>query len=289
MGQGAQKRLGWAVWLAAAALCVLGGCGRGPFLNFANMGLLPEQGDPLEEGCNKVDYLFVVDNSTSMADKQYALGQSVSNLIEGVETSLQTVDSVHIGVITTDAYRYNAEGCGQLGGLITHTGGHNSSEQQCGPFAEGHNYMTEQDDLTEALACTTLVGTTGSNDERPLFAAGAAVGPALSEPGACNEGFLRPDALLVVVFLTNEDAFAGTGAYEALVDAKGGYDESIVVITLAHTDYATCSVGGHATVARNLIDWTGQFEHGLVESICATNFDEPFARATAVINNACSG
>ena len=289
MGRGAQKRVGWAVWLAAAVLATLGGCGRGPFLNFAQLDLLPEQGDPLEDGCNKVDYLFVIDNSTSMADKQYALGQSVSDLIEGVEASLQTVDSVHVGVITTDAYTYNAPGCDELGGLVVHTGGYNSSEAQCGPFAEGHNYMTEEDDLREALACTTLVGTTGSNSEQPLFAARAAVDPEFSKPGACNEGFLRPDALLVVVFLTNEDSFPQTGAYEALVDAKGGHDESIVVITLAHTDYETCSVGGHAKVATNLIAWTEQFEHGLVESICASTFDEPFARATSVIAGACDG
>ncbi len=266
------------------------GCGRGPFFEFDPLQeFAPDQDDPLADGCNEVDYLFVVDNSSSMGDNQHKLSQSVVDFVGGVESALKTVDSIHVGVITTDAYQHNTPGCDVLGGLVTQTGGHNSSLASCGPYAQGHNYMTEADDLQASIECATLVGTTGAKDERPLIATRAALEPELAEPGACNEGFVRPNALLVVVYVTDEDGFQGTGAYEALVEAKAGHDDNVVVVSIVHSDYETCSLGGHARIADNLIALTENFEHGVVSSICASDFSAPFAQATSVIERACGG
>ncbi|MCR9159038.1 MAG: hypothetical protein ACE37F_10055 [Nannocystaceae bacterium] len=242
--------------------------------------------DPIVDGCNKVDFLLVVDNSSSMGDNQAKLALGVVDFIDGVAGVLQTVDSVHIGVITTDGYDHNDPECDQLGSLVTQTGGHGSSHQVCGPFADGHRFMTENDDLEEALECTVAVGTTGSTSERPLSAIRSAVDPSLDSVARCNEGFIRPDALLVVVVMTDEDA-QPSPAYDTLLEAKGGNDEAIVVLTIAHTEDDTCSRSGHATQADVLTSFTRRFPHGIVESICAPSFDGVFERATDIVQNAC--
>ena len=271
----------------AVLTCALAlGCGRTPIDVFQADIRDEEVFDPLVDGCNKVDFLLVIDNSSSMGDNQAKLALGVVDFIDGVAGVLETVDSVHIGVVTTDGYDHNAPGCDQLGSLVTQTGGHGSSDRVCGPYADGHRFMTENDDLEEALECTVRVGTTGSTSERPLSAIRSAVDPTLDSVEACNEGFIRPDALLVVVMVTDEDG-QPSPAYDTLLEAKGGNDEAIVVLTIAHTDDDTCRLGGHATQANVLMSFTRRFPHGIVESICAPSFDSVFERATDVVKAAC--
>src|SRR5690606_16495133 len=93
----------------------------------------------------------------------------------------------------------------QLGALVTRTGGEDSSEQDCLPYASGERYMNEADDLAAKFHCAALVGVDGDGDEQPMRAMELALGPALAGPGGCNEGFIREDALLVVVVITDEE------------------------------------------------------------------------------------
>lgn len=275
--------------LLAACLGVVAasGCGRTPVNVFLTDARSEEtEIDPLENGCTKVDYLFVVDNSSSMADNQSKLAAGVHGFLQGVASVVDEVDSVHAGVITTDAYDHNTADCQRLGALVSRTGGHNSSDMDCGPFADGGRFLSEQDDIAAGLECLIKVGTTGSTNERPLHAVRHLVDPNGSV-AACNEGFLRPDALLVLVFITDEDALAGTGTYEALVDAKGGHDDAIVVVTIAHGEEGTCRPSGHARTASNLLAFTHEFEHGLAESICSGTYQASFERAAEVVKNAC--
>ena len=272
----------------ALLLCSLGlGCGRSPIGPFSADMRSEGAFDPWVDGCSKVDYLFIVDNSSSMANNQHKLALSVTDFVRGVAGVLESVDSVHVGVMTTDAYEYNAPGCEQLGALVTQTGGYNSLGETCGPFAQGHRFMTEQDDLEAGLECTIQVGTTGSTSERPLGALRAALEPRSEDVAVCNEGFLRSDAMLVVVILTDEDGVNDTLSYDALVRAKGGNSEAVVVLSIAHTEDDTCSRTGHARQADVLMRFTRRFEHGLIESICASSFEGPFQRATELIRGAC--
>lgn len=278
-----KHRAGLALLFCSLAL----GCGRSPIGVFPADMRSEEAFDPALDGCSNVDYLFIVDNSASMANNQHKLALGVSDFIHGVGGVLESVESVHVGVMTTDAYEHNTPGCEHLGALVTQTGGHNSLEQTCGPFAEGHRFMTEQDDLEAGLECAIRVGTTGSTSERPLGALRAALEPRIDDVAVCNEGFFRSDAMLVVVILTDEDGVSDTLTYDALLRAKGGNPESVVVLSIAHTEEDTCSRSGHATQADTLMRFTRQFEHGLTESICANSFEGSFGRATDVIQAAC--
>lgn len=277
--------------LLIAAVGLLGSasaCGRTPFDPRALEPLeelLPED-DPVSEGCRKVDYLFVIDNSASMADNQQKLIDSFDGFISAVQQTQEGLDSVHVGVVTTDVYAANSEPCAALGGLVTQTAGYNSSEAQCGPYAEGYNFMTEADDLATAFPCAAQVGTTGSTSEAPLEALTSAATKMHGE-GECNEGFMRDDALLVVVIVTDEDdpGFASS-RYEKLVDAKGGRSDNVVVVALVNEPGTDCRLSGHATESTEITAFAQMFLHSFIAPVCG-DYSEAFAGATAVVQAAC--
>jgi hypothetical protein len=270
-------------------------CGRSPVIVFDD-GLLDDldledEEDPVRGGCRKVDYLFVIDNSASMLTHQRRLVESFGVFIDGVEQTQASLESVHVGVVSTDAYSGNIdnpdESCLALGGLITKTEGHNSSETQCGPYAEGHNYMTERDDLEVTFPCAAQVGTTGNNEERPLEALTSAVVD-LDRPGLCNDGFIRDDALLVVVIVTDEDDPGPVGfRYDRLVEAKRGHADNVVVVGLVNEPDTDCPLTGHATVAHLLTEFIGMFTYGFVAPVCG-DYASMFEQAIAVVEEACA-
>jgi hypothetical protein len=239
-----------------------------------------------EQTCEDVDFLFVIDNSGSMADNQAKLVANYDVFIDGIQDAIDAVESMHVGVVTTDAYPYNAERCRELGGLVVETGGPRSSGGKCGPYADGHNYMTENDVLATRFPCAASVGTDGSGAESPLTAALAAISSPLTDEGACNEGFVRDGALLVLVIITDEEAevdpqFAASG----IIGVKG-LDDTVVVL-LANTPDSDCEIGGGAQVGEGLASFAGIFPHGFVGPICAADYTQVFAQAVDVVEDAC--
>ncbi len=262
-------------------------------------------------GCKKVDLLFVIDNSGSMADEQLNLVSSFPALIEGMRTELADTLGYHVGVISSDTYTGDTS-CLPLqdGRLITETAGVDSSQATCGPFASGARYMTEQDDLETAFACAAQIGSSGDGDERPMGSLSSALSPGLGGPGTCNEGFVRDDALLVVVIITDEeddhevdgclqDPQAGSpgepaGWFQAVVAAKGGDESKVVVLSLVgpadepqcpELDKCTGGIDG-AEVAHRILEFTDMFTYGFVGPICQP-YGPLFLEAIGVIKSAC--
>ena len=162
--------------------------------------------DPAPAPCKKVDVLFVVDNSGSMADNQQSLIASFPGFVDGMKKYLASAEDVHIGVVTSDSYYQNDPACTAIGSLVTKTGGPKSSGKRCDPYDSGSRFLTTRDPLLkERFACAAQVGAGGSDDERMARALLDAVAPKAAAPGKCNAGFLRPDSLLVVVMITDED------------------------------------------------------------------------------------
>src|SRR5690606_7269303 len=92
-------------------------------------------------------------------------------------------------------------------------------------------------DLVGTFSCAAHVGTYGDGNERPMEAMLAATSAALNDPGGCNEGFLRDDAILVVTFITDEeDNMKSPGDpqawYDALVANKNGNADAVSVLGL---------------------------------------------------------
>jgi hypothetical protein len=268
--------------------------------------------DTTSGGCKKVDLLFVIDNSGSMADEQVNLVNSFPEFIDGMRTQLADTEGYHVGVISTDVYTGDLT-CVPLqeGALITETAGGGSSNATCTPFTSGLRFMTEADDLETKFACAAQIGISGDGDERPVQALTAAFAPGITAPGACNEGFLRDDALLVVVMITDEEddhegeaeacdqspqqGSAGEPSdwFDALVAVKGE-ETAIVLLSLVGTTGADACLtldkcnGGidGAEPAPRLLELTEMFTYGFVGPVCAP-YGPFFLEAIDVIQSAC--
>lgn len=265
-----------------------------------DIGETPDFGE-FDDGCNAVDFLFVIDNSGSMGAAQTNLVANFPAFIDGIQSTLTDVESFHVGIATSDEYDGNPVECRQLGALVTNTAGGDSSNAMCGPYTEGFSYITEEDDLSTSFQCAARVGTTGEAGERPMNAVEAAIGPNLNAKGACNEGFIRDAALLVVVVITDEadgpgdGDFNGTSTgtpaswYQSVLDAKGGTEENAAALVLANYFDGPCPPAPFSDQdGVNLVEFAGLFgENGFVAGICEPDYGPSFAQATAVIQQAC--
>jgi hypothetical protein len=193
---------------------------------------------------NKVDILVVVDNSNSMDAMQGELKNKFSTFFKPFDdlAAMGTYADLHIGVVTSDygAGATGAPGCspspgGQQGRLqslgakaatscLRPTGGKNFIEYQYGMGGPVTNLPTNQN-LNETFICMASVGASGCGFEHQLESVYAALHNNLPD----NQGFLRDDALLAVVFLTNEDdasAPPDSDVFDRNKAAQYGYEDS---------------------------------------------------------------
>jgi hypothetical protein len=160
---------------------------------------------------DKVDILFMVDDSGSMAPKQQALRTRFPELIKVLDSFAATGNkaSYHIGVITSDI---GAPGisCGKNRGGKLQQVGFGAPAGCLGPVGKnyieydqklGTNNLPSGQDLPTTFGCMANVGDKGCGFEMQLEAAYKA----LHDPIPENQGFLRPDAILAVIFVTDED------------------------------------------------------------------------------------
>jgi hypothetical protein len=188
-----------------------------------------------------VDILFVVDNSRSMVGEQTAIAASFSAFTDKLEESFG--DDYHIAVVTTGMYSPGCQDCPdnkEVFSCITETG-------ETGRFQDrlGHNQGTIQDpdfvfstdrdcrvmDGSNLERCfydadaeqgVILVGTRGCGYEKGLAPVRAALSADLL--GSWNSGFLRQDAILVVVVVTDEEDCGEVGDInEDIVGFYGNY------------------------------------------------------------------
>ncbi len=260
---------------------------------------VPALPDPLEPGvCDAVDLLFVIDNSGSMADEQANLIASVPGFIDGISDRLGVSTDYHVGVVSTDEASFNGDGCQELGALVTKTGGDLSSDAECGPYIDGTHFITPRDDLEGAFSCAARLGIDGNGLERPMDAMLTALHPSEGLM-ACNEGFLRDDALLVIVMITDEEDFEDSEGdpvswYESVVAAKGGDEERVVVLSLVgHPKPNDCiptqwtGMMG-AEIATRILQFTSIFPYGYVGDICSADYEPFFSEAIEHIDTVCS-
>jgi len=272
------------------------------------------------EGCQKIDFLFAIDNSGTMYDKQQRLLDAFPGFIDAIRNDVQGQDH-HIMVVDSDerptvgycevpacpmtfcdgyaCQSWDTLGLGPcdetLGAGVVEPHGGSASNMDCG-FPPERRYLTDTDaDLDSKFACAAQVGQSGNGSERPVTAAITALSGAQQAPGACNEGFLRDDALLVLTFISDDppsaaddDATIGVAQqwYDALVAAKGGNADAIVVAGLMLYDDTSChAFDVPAPPFIELVDLFG--EHGVKASVCEVDYAAVFAEAVGIIDQAC--
>ncbi len=150
-----------------------------------------------------VDLLFVIDNSRSMLDEQEQLGIWSSELFNVLSFEGELPD-LHVAVTTSSITVPADDLCAApaLNGRF-HTG-----EVPLGEVSFLRDIATTEGRernydgaITEAFARMANVGENGCGFEQPFEATRRALSGSIAE----NEGFLREDALLVVVIVSDED------------------------------------------------------------------------------------
>lgn len=156
-----------------------------------------------DEGCAKIDILFVVDNSGSMSQEQANLATNFPQFISVIEAS--GLD--YRVAITTTGMNYTYNQSTFPGGPTlpsSQTGGDNGALLQPSGCNMSRRWIQLGDpDPAGTFACAANVGTSGPSDEMPLAAMRAAFDDRIAD--GTNAGFRRPDALLAVVVLTDEN------------------------------------------------------------------------------------
>lgn len=303
--------------------------------------------DPVTGSCGKLDLLFVIDSASTMAAEQQQLVAAFPALSDALAAAFGAVD-LHVMVTSADDSQSlgGSQKCTKMGDCTcgpaptccnTVCGGKNTltcNALACAdlPFDEctfkygtGRNFgadgapcpldgaarymLGSQTDLAGTFACVAGVGVfDGIFDKRPMQAVTEAIGAAQNDVAGCNEGFVRPDAVLVVVVITDQDDANKKGAtgspgdpqmwHDAVVAAKGGNAESIVMLALGgdgNVVGGTCDPASEPTPdalgaapAPRIQEFVGLFPHGAFGSVCAADYAPFLTDAVATIDQACA-
>ena len=195
------------------------------------------------EGCRvalPVDMLWVIDNSNSMAEEQASLAANFPTLIETLteppdddgdgEPDYPPLTDLRVGIVSTDM------GVGDTAGVIGCPPGSGddgvmvSESRAAGDCAgvrtDGPPWLsfdgTNGADFEADFACLSALGTEGCGIEQQLEASFAAL-TRHRAPGGPHEGFLRPDSLVAVVYVTDED--------DCSTDDDGFFDPSPAAVS----------------------------------------------------------
>ncbi len=151
----------------------------------------------------KVDILWVVDSSGSMAPKQARLASNFQGFINQLVTANPPID-FHIAVTSTDTDDANARGKLRAWTL----GASSENYIACTPMMGGGVTCNTGPNLATAVTAfgqMSAVGINGSASERGLYAAYLALTEPTNITTPVFDRFIREDAALYVVIVSDED------------------------------------------------------------------------------------
>jgi hypothetical protein len=162
-------------------------------------------GSGVPRQCNQMDIVFVVDDSGSMMEEQSNLASNFpmfASLLANYTTSDGQKIDFRVAVTTTGKdlmYTINAGGGLML--PMNEQGDDGAFKNNC----NSQKRWLEPNDpnLGQTLACRANVGTNGPGFEMPLLMSKWALDKRVTD--GTNAGFVRPDALLALVMLTDEN------------------------------------------------------------------------------------
>jgi len=161
-----------------------------------------------------VDLLFMVDNSSSMRLSQTNLLNNFPTFMTALQNAPQGLPNIHVAVVSSDmgAGDGSIAGCNATGGnqgIFQYTAQGsctNSNLQQGATFISNvggqANYTGN---LADVFTCIAALGEGGCGFEHQFASVLRALGADGQAAPAENAMFLRPEAYLVVILITNED------------------------------------------------------------------------------------
>ena len=162
-----------------------------------------------------VDILFLIDDSSSMRLSQDNLNRNFATFVTSLRNSPQGLPNLHLAVISSDmgAGDGSIASCDSSGGRngifqfiprgTCSSSGLNTGATFISDIAPQKNYTGN---LETVFSCIAALGEQGCGFEHQFAAITRALGvDGRGSAPAENQTFLRPDALLAIVVLTNED------------------------------------------------------------------------------------
>ncbi len=278
---------------------------------FPDMGMPPDFGGGVPGCKGKIDFLFVISRTAVMWESQENFVKAFPKFINTIRGQFDEFD-VHIMVVDSEK-KWRVDQClDQCNGPCDVAPGYpcNYSPSVCdetmgagtvynaGPYTENvpcgldeHRYMTAEDlDTPGLFECLARVGTSGANKMGDALV--AAVSPELNDPGGCNEGFIRPDALLMLTMIGPEDsavdAVKSKGTWQewrqAVVNAKAGDESAIVALGIVGSDECLPNTDPDF----RLCELIPSFPYSRLEHLTLDDYEPAFGKATEMALDACS-
>ena len=299
-----------AICILAAAAC--GPQHRGPTGDDGDgdNGTVDAGPDPTGDGppavrCEKMDVLIVLDNSGSM-------GQEQTNLIANFPQFISVLEGSGLDyrvAVTTTGRNYSYAMQFPIGGTVpmSITGGHNGEMLKPAACNMTQRWISKGDpDPSGTFSCVANVGTSGPSDEMPLSAMRDAFEERMTD--GTNAGFRRTDALLGVVFLTDEEDCSyeqsvtlpfsqslcdsmqePVDRYVQFLDTYTGHRSRWAVAAIAGPGPGRCSStfgdADEATRLKQLVGLTGA--NAKMSSICDGDLSIGLMAALQVFQSAC--
>jgi hypothetical protein len=160
-------------------------------------GNLPDSA--VKDECKKMDVVFVVDDSGSMAGAQAKLRANFPRMVDTLnafKTKSGADLDYRLAVTSTDTTRASLTNGGR-GGFVT------APATNCVAGGSGRAWLERTDaNVANAFGCRAGLGINGSTIEKPLDALTLALGDRAADQ---NKDFVREDALLAFFILTDEE------------------------------------------------------------------------------------
>lgn len=271
--------------------------------------------DPgMVQKCNKMDIVFVVDDSGSMSEEQANLATNFP-MFATVLQNFVNENGEHIDfriAVTTTGKDFTTTFTGvPLPPMVEH-GPDGAFLNNCGVSQRWLDTTTPN--LSTALGCRGKVGTGGTSYEMPLLMTKHALGEQVA--AGTNAGFLRQDALLGVVMLTDEDDVSSsqssitinptspTAANPTIdfqpadlisfLDTLKGHRSRWAAGVIAGPTACSSPGFGDATEAKRLKDFVNMTnangtQQAVFSSICTGNLTMALSDVLAKFQSACGG
>jgi hypothetical protein len=173
---------------------------------------------------NNIDILFMIDNSSSMTSMQQKLATQLPAFMQVLQQLPNGLPNVHIAVVSSDmgapGDQTSSIGCTASGnnGQFQSVVGAAATMCNATTLAQGATFISDvdgqknfTDPIENVFQCIAQLGASGCGFEHQLASIDRALGSdnfdgnGNPQPPSTNAGFLRPEAYLGIVLLTNED------------------------------------------------------------------------------------
>jgi MYXO-CTERM domain-containing protein len=209
-------------------------------------------------GPGDLDVLFMVDNSSSMREMQQKLTDQIPLFVSALESLPTGLPNIHIAVISSDmgapGDSTSAIGCTSAGdqgmfqaqplGTCTDT----TLPMGATFISNVGGVVNYTGNLSDVLSCIAPLGDKGCGFEHQLASISRALGADGAPAPASNVGFLRPDAQLAIVMLSNEDDCSAPANTDLYSLNTGGSDQQNLDNALGPVANYRCNAYGHLCV-----------------------------------------